>query len=65
MSRAEQRAAKIAEWAKDDLAEARAFARNATFEQQHIARQMARDAKKRHAKAHRRIGRAICREWDD
>lgn len=58
-------AAKLAEWAKNDLVEAREFAKNATPEQQRIARRMAREAKRRHAKANRRVGKALCRDWED
>lgn len=65
MSKDAAQAKKIAEWAKGDLVEAREFAKNATPEQAKLARQMARDAKRRHSRAHRRAGRAICRDWED
>jgi hypothetical protein len=66
MSKDEQRAKKIAAWAKEDLVEAREWAKNsATPEEQRQARRMAKLAKRRHAKANRRAGRAQCRDWDD
>lgn len=64
MSKDAKIANKIAEWSKTDLIEAREFAQNATPEQKRIARRMAREAKRRHARANRRIGRALCRDWD-
>lgn len=65
MSKDAQRAKKIAEWSKSDLVDAREFAKSATPEQKRLARQMARDAKRRHARANRRAGRALCRDWAD
>lgn len=65
MSKDAAQAEKIAEWAKDDLVEAREFAKNATPEQAAVARRMAREAKRRHSRAKRRAGRAICRDWED
>jgi hypothetical protein len=65
MSKDAQRARKIAEWAKDDLVEAREFAENATPEQKRLARQMARQAKRRHSRANRRAARALCRDWSE
>ena len=66
MSKDAKRAEKIAAWAKDDLVEAREWAKNgATPEEKRQARRMAKMAKKRHSRANRRAGRAICRDWDD
>jgi len=62
MSKDTRIAEKIAKWAEGELEDAREFAK-ANPEQQQLARQMARDAKRRHAKANRRAGRALCREF--
>lgn len=58
------RAEKVARWAEEDLEEAREFGKNATVEQQRIAREMARRAKRRHSRANRRAARAYCRDFD-
>jgi hypothetical protein len=64
MSKDARIAEKVAKWAEGDLVEAREFAKSAGPENQKLARQMARDAKRRRAKANRRAGRAFCREYD-
>lgn len=56
-------AKKIAEWSKLELVVAREFAKNAPQEQRAQARQMAREAKRRHSKANRRASRALCRDY--
>ena len=65
MSKDAKIATKIAEWSKSDLEEAREFAKSATPEERRMARRTAREAKRRHSKANRRVGRVLCRDWQD
>jgi hypothetical protein len=64
MNRNAQQALKIARWAKGDLRDAREFAKSASAEEHQEAREMARAAKKRHTRARRRVGRAICQDYE-
>lgn len=64
MSKDAKIAKKIAQWSEKDLIDAREFGKNATPEQKAQARKMAREAKRRYAKANRRVGKALCRDYD-
>jgi hypothetical protein len=67
MSRDTRSSEKLVKWAEADLAAAREVAKDAdaSAEQKRIARQLARDAKKRHSRANRRAGKAFCRDYDE
>lgn len=65
MSKDAKIAEKVAKWAEGDLVEAREFTKSAGPENQRLARQMARAAKRRRSKANRRAGRAFCRDYED
>jgi hypothetical protein len=58
MSKDAQIAKKIVEWSKGELETAREFAKNADPEQRALARQLARDAKRRYSKSNRRAAKA-------
>lgn len=64
VEKAIEQAEEAAYWAKKDLVDAREFAKASGPEEQRLARQMARTAKRRHSKANRKAGRMICRSYE-
>ena len=57
-----EQAEETSRWAEQDLVDAKAFGHKALPEAKRIARQMARAAKRRRAKAQRRVSRLLCNE---